>query len=118
MSYYNPDNAVAIKITNKNGETHYRIFGGWLSSYLYGSSYRVNSGVTKVFYDDKYFYFEGESGSIYKCRKVEAYFNQYCSNVLEQLCNSVRENGGSVEVIDMLDVEAKLSGSFNFEEFK
>lgn len=97
MSYYNPDSAVVIKVTHDN-DTHFRVFGGWLGGYTTGSSWRVNSGVAKVEHDKEYYYFYGESGSIYKCRKGSDYFDSYLSGVLNNLCGSVKENGGDTEV--------------------
>lgn len=49
--------------------TCYKVFGSWAGSYLDGSSWRLNSGITKVEEDENYYYFYGTSNSIYKCRK-------------------------------------------------
>ena len=110
MSYYNPESAVVIKVT-RNNDTHFRVFGGWLGGYTTGSSWRVNSGVAKVEYDKDYYYFYGESGSVYRCRKEIAYFDLYLSGVLDKLCGSVRENGGDTEVYVLdEDLSSKMTG--------
>lgn len=97
MGYYNPDSAVVIKVIH-NDDTHFRVFGGWLGGYTHGSSWRVNSGVVKVEHDKGYYYFYGESGSVYKCAKEKPLFDSYLIGVLNNLCDSVRENGGDTEV--------------------
>ena len=47
----------------------YKIFGSWSGGYLYGGSWKLNSGITKVEEDGDYYLFCGYSGSIYKCHK-------------------------------------------------
>lgn len=47
----------------------YKLFGSWSGSYLSGASWRLNSGITSVEEDDDYYYFNGHSRSVYKCRK-------------------------------------------------
>jgi len=64
---YEPDNWVVIKINGK--DPHYRVLSGWSGGYLEGSSWRMNSGITKVEEDDKAYYFSGSSGSTYRCGK-------------------------------------------------
>lgn len=76
---YHPDNWVIIKI--KGDDPHYRVLAGWSGSYLYGPSWRMNSGITRVeedvieseFNDKKYtkdvYKFYGSSGSCYICNK-------------------------------------------------
>lgn len=113
MSFYNPDSAVVIKITHDN-DTHFRVFGGWLGGYVTGSSWRVNSGVVKVEYDKEYFYFYGESGSVYKCKKGEPYFDSYLSGVLNNLCDGVISQGGQAEIYELDD---NLSSKMNEVEF-
>jgi len=62
--YYTPDNWVVIKYPN-----HYRILAGWSGGYTHGSSWRINSGVAEVVYEEPYYYFRGVSGSCYACHK-------------------------------------------------
>ena len=64
---YKPDNWVVIKVNGK--DPHYRVLAGWSGGYLQGSSWRMNSGITKVEEDDKAYYFSGSSGSTYRCGK-------------------------------------------------
>lgn len=69
MTEYTPDNWVIIKIKPDNEDSFYKVLGGWSGGYLYGDSWRMNSGITKVDFDGEYYHFAGESGSVYKCHK-------------------------------------------------
>ena len=64
---YEPNNWVVIKINGK--DPHYRVLAGWSGGYLEGSSWRMNSGITKVEEDESAYYFSGSSGSTYRCGK-------------------------------------------------
>jgi hypothetical protein len=62
-----PDSWVIVKITGP--ETIYKVLAGWSGSYLYGTSWQLNSGIVKVEEDGDHFLFSGHSGSVYKCHK-------------------------------------------------
>lgn len=64
---YTPDYWCVIKVNGP--DPHYRVFGSWSGSYLYGSSWRMNSGITKVEYDGTNYKFYGSSGSVYICHQ-------------------------------------------------
>lgn len=65
---YTPDSWVIIKMKSRN-ETFYKVLGGWSSSYIYGSSWRLNSGTVSVEEDGDHYEFLGNSGSTYRCHK-------------------------------------------------
>ena len=67
---YTCDNWVVVFMND--GDPHYRLLVGTSGGYTTGDSWRMNSGITKVDEDDRYYYFYGSSGSCYKCHK-EAY---------------------------------------------
>ena len=71
MSNYNPDNWVILKITSEEGGVAYKVLAGWSGSYMYGSSWQLNSGIVKVEDDGEYFRFQGVSGSTYNCHKEQ-----------------------------------------------
>ena len=73
MSEYKPDNWVVLKIMQPDQDTLYKVLGGWSGGYLDGDSWRLNSGITKVVYREKYVDFYGSSGSVYQCP-----LSQYC----------------------------------------
>lgn len=68
MTEYVPDCWTVIRI-NHHGDTIYKILAGWSGGYLNGSSWRLNSGVTKVEEDGDWLLFSGSSGSLYRCGK-------------------------------------------------
>ena len=69
MTNYTCDNWVVIKLDD-GVDPHYRLLVGISGGYMSGSSWRLNSGITKVEEDEHYFYFYGSSGSCYQCRKT------------------------------------------------
>ena len=48
MSQYNPDYWVVVEITDPKGESHRRVLAAWAGSYIYGSSWRMSSGIEKT----------------------------------------------------------------------
>ncbi len=91
-----PDRWVILKISINENKPFYKVFGSWFGGYLDGDRWKINSGVSSVEEDDEYYYFNGLSGSCYKCHK-EGYgvSTSYNSAVLEKLINSP-----SVELMD------------------
>lgn len=92
---YSPDYWCILKI---NGEDpHYRVFGSWAGSYAHGSSWRMNSGITKAEYDGSSYLFYGASGSAYRCGS-----NYGCHieslGALHRYINS--NNGKNCELLD------------------
>ena len=71
MTEYTCDNWVVIKI--KGDDPHYRILAGWSGGYTTGSSWRMNSGITRVEQTEFLYRFYGSTGSCYECSK-----NSYC----------------------------------------
>lgn len=68
METYTPDNWVVIKV--KDGDSvFYKVLGGWNGGYLTGSSWRINSGISRVSQEGRFVLFHGLSGSIYRCNK-------------------------------------------------
>lgn len=93
MSDRTPEGWVVIKINAEDidsvdGDTAYKVFAGWFGGYADGDRWRVNSGVESVEEDDDYYYFNGYSGSCYKCHK-DGYnnFTMYLESVLDNILN-------------------------------
>lgn len=82
MTEYIPDKWVVVKIGGS--DPHYRVLGGWSGGYVNGDSWRMNSGITKVDSDDNYWYFYGDSGSVYKCRISSYGFNLMSAQIYER----------------------------------
>lgn len=91
---YEPNNWVILKITKENQEPYYKVLAGWYGGYLYGDSWKLNSGITKVDQDDDFYYFHGYSGSTYKCPKEQERFSGITAGIYADL-KEVR--GGTIE---------------------
>jgi|SRR3990172_12574522 len=81
---YEP-HAYKLLLIEGEGQGIIRLFASWNSSYLGGESWRMNSGVTLIDEDDRYYYFHGYSGSCYKTSKLQGVLNSYASSVLESI---------------------------------
>ena len=81
---YEPDSWVIVKITSTLGQ-HYRVLAGWSGSYLYGSSWKLNSGIVR--YEDvgNAYNFYGDSGSVYTCYKTGERMNGIMSMTFANL---------------------------------
>ena len=94
-----PDAWIVVKMTNGNEITH-KIVAGWSGSYLYGLSWKINSGIKSVTYSNGIYNFLGFSGSIYECRE-NSYGLRVCNaigyDILEKQC---KENGIELDILD------------------
>ena len=63
---YIPDNWVVIKTPQC-----YKVLAGWSGGYLDADEWRLNSGITGCHMekDGDYYFFNGSSGSVYRCHK-------------------------------------------------
>jgi hypothetical protein len=77
---YLPDNWVVVKVSKG-----YKVLAGWSSSYLEGSSWRMNSGITEVHEDQDHFLFHGFSGSVYACHKDRYGMNMSSAGIFKQM---------------------------------
>jgi hypothetical protein len=92
---YYPDNWVIIKL--KGSDPHYRVLAGWSGGYTQGSSWQLNSGITRVEETENEYLFYGSSGSCYVCGKSSYCLrtnNAYVWNQLEE------QHGDLVELMD------------------
>lgn len=91
-----PENWVILKI--EGNETYYRVFGGWRGGYLDGDRWKLNSGIVGIEQDADYYYFEGHSGSCYKCHK-NSYdgFSFYVKGVLDNIIEKSPVNIGILD---------------------
>jgi len=97
-----PERWVILKINGP--ETYFRVFGGWRGGYTSGDTWRMNSGIVGIEEDEDYYYFEGHSGSWYKCNK-NGYgfkdgmysFSSYVQSTLELI---IEKSPVPIEVVD------------------
>ena len=92
-----PDRWVILQIVY-NGETYYKVLGGWSGSYLNGQSWRLNSGIKKVENCDDHFLIHSDTGSVYKCNKDSYGYNLIMLGVLETM---IEKFGEAVKQIDL-----------------
>jgi len=64
MKYY-PHRWLVLKLTEKSGQEHLRVFGTWFGGYSGSDSWKLNSGITKVEKIDDVLVFHGNTGSEY-----------------------------------------------------
>lgn len=98
MSEYNPDRWVMLKITT-SGRSTYKVLAGWGGGYLYGQSWKLNSGCTKVEETEDAFRFSGYSGSVYNCRKHSYGTTGYTAQILEGFLKEAEEHMFTIEVM-------------------
>ena len=97
-----PDKWVVLKITPKDSDPIYKVLASFYGGYLDGDSWRINSGIMRVEDDEQFLYFDGYSGSCYKCPKnINTYGTSSLSsgivnNIISELSN---RDVGIVEVL-------------------
>lgn len=105
MREYTPDSWVMLQIKS-NGQTVYKVLAGWGGSYLYGASWKLNSGVTKIEEDGQCYLFHGSSGSVYRCHKNCYGLSGYTAGILANFRNEVEGSDGVS--LDMLPEETNF----------
>ncbi len=103
---YHPDNWVIIKLEHAEspGGFAYKVLGGWSGGYLDGNYWRLNSGIERWTEDEKYYYFHGYSGSVYKCFKEAEFTRMNNAGMLKKLIDYGVENSIIVEEIKAIDM--------------
>ena len=95
MNEYTCDNWVVIKM--KGDDPHYRVLAGTSGGYLYGDSWRMNSGITKVEEEETLYYFYGSSGSSYCCYKESYTLRMNNAHIWDRL---QKLHGDKVKMLD------------------
>lgn len=104
MDYsYHPDKWCIVKIVTER-ETLYKVLGTWFGGYLYGDSWRMNSGIEKVAYVENHYYIYGYSGSVYKCHEDAYGYGMVALGIFDEL----KEKYGA-EMLHMEDKQWQLS---------
>jgi hypothetical protein len=93
---YTPDNWVVLKIDLINGKSLYKVLASWSGSYYNGDAWRMNSGISEVKEDEKSFFFYGNSGSCYECRKTAYGLRMNTAGIWDE----VRRISDRVEMMD------------------
>lgn len=107
MSEYTPDTWVMVKFKFEN-DTVYKILAGWGGSYLYGASWKLNSGVTKIEEDGQCYLFYGSSGSVYRCRKNCYGLSGYTAGILSSFEKKFEKYPPEVASIELMPEETNF----------
>jgi hypothetical protein len=99
MSEYFPDKWVVVKITALDNPPVHKVFACWYGGYLGSDSWKLNSGITRVFEEGQCFMFEGSSGSTYTCHKAQYGTNGYGGGVLQNMIDNASKNGITIEIL-------------------
>jgi hypothetical protein len=96
MSEYNPDKWVIIKPKEKE---EFKVLGSWSGSYLYGSSWRLSSGIVGIEEDGDFYIIKNHSGSTYKCHKKGNGMNIVASSIF----SSIEDKAEIVDIEKIID---------------
>jgi hypothetical protein len=96
MNEYNPDKWVIVKPKDNDS---YKVLGSWSGSYLYGSSWRMSSGIVKIEEDGDYYIIRNHSGSVYKCHKKMKGMNVIASSIY----SSIEDKAEIVDIEKIID---------------
>lgn len=89
---YRPDNWVVIKIKEPDDKIFYKVLAGWSGSYIFGSSWRMNSGIEKAIDNGETIIFKGFSGSEYICHKQSYGLRTNNAYIWEQLIQKFEDS--------------------------
>jgi len=99
MSDYTPDKWLVVRITGPDSPPVHKVFACWYGGYLGSDSWKLNSGITRVYEEGHCFMFDGSSGSTYACHKATYGASSYGYGVLETMVNNALKNGVTIEVL-------------------
>lgn len=105
MTTYTPDRWVILRINTPEYGIVDKILCSWAGSYLYGSSWKLSSGIL-TFEESEgkdLWVSKQDSGSIYLLRKTSEEMSGIMSQVYQTLLEQVREANGSAEIIEAKD---------------
>lgn len=104
MSVYTPDDWKILKIipVDTNFPTYYRILCSWAGSYLYGSSWKLSSGIETFKEDGDWYFSDQSSGSIYKLHKSAERISGIMAGIYTTLLESSQEHV-NLETVDLND---------------
>jgi hypothetical protein len=99
MSDYTPDRWVVVKITGNEYPTYYKVFACWYGGYAGSDSWKLNSGITSVAFENNVYYFNGSSGSVYECHKDTYGYNMYGGGVLNNMIEKSAKHNVTIEIM-------------------
>lgn len=97
-----PDGFVVLKY-----EGMYKLFSVWRGGYLGNDSWRLNSGITRITFENDIYTVYGNSSTVYQVHKhMFGRLGVYCEGVLKQIIGD-----NDVEVIDIDQCYMELNDS-------
>jgi hypothetical protein len=109
MTEYNPDNWIILKFSSSEYGDVYKVLAGWSGGYLDGSSWKLNSGITKIEDAGVNYHVYGYTNSVYILHKESELIRMNIAGVLSSFERQVAETQGAslkivpiTEVIDLL----------------
>lgn len=110
MSTYTPDSWVIVRIQYEKYGTIHKVLAGWAGSYLYGTSWKLSSGI--VTFEDKGEHYESlqDSGSTYVLYKSSERMSAIMASTFASLEEQLKGNDGTIEVIDSGDYIDNVKG--------
>ena len=105
MSTYTPDRWVILRINTPEYGIVDKILCSWAGSYLYGSSWKLSSGILTLEESEgkDLWVSKQDSGSIYLLRKTSEEMSGIMSNIYQTLLEQVKEAKGGAEIIKAKD---------------
>lgn len=102
---YTPDYWVILRMNTPEYGVIDKILCSWAGSYLYGSSWKLSSGILTFDegMDQDLYVSKQESGSIYVLRKTREGMSGIMSNIYQTLFEQVETLNGSIEIIESKD---------------
>lgn len=106
---YVPDKWVILKIQPKDKPAWYRLFAGWYGGFAQGDSWRANSGITSIDFDNDLYLVYGNSGSVYRCWKNMEGLSRYMDSVLYGYIMTASEHEVIIQTIPMTQAIEELN---------
>ena len=110
MRNYTPDVWIIVEIHSPKHGTQYRVLAGWYGGYLYGDSWRLNSGIVEVKEFDNRYEFIGDSGSVYLCYKSAQRTSGMTQSVLNTYSAQLEslKDGSYIKEVEVKDIPLKI----------
>lgn len=100
---YNPDCWVILRFTSKEYGVVDKILAGFGGGYTQGSSWKLNSGITKVEDMGEYYAVTGYTGSVYHCYKHHQGLRLAIANVYQSMLDRFNNSEASIEMLDSFE---------------
>ncbi|MCZ2397869.1 MAG: hypothetical protein LC100_15175 [Chitinophagales bacterium] len=108
MTEYTPDSWVIVKIESEQHGTIYKVLAGWSGSYLYGSSWKLSSGIVTFVDTGSYYESLQDSGSVYMLHKSSERMSSIMAQTLSTFELKLQEVNATIEVVKVQEVQTYL----------